>query len=65
MRPAVFLDRDGTINEDLHYLHEPDKVILCPHAGEALQQLQQAGYALIVITNQSGVGRGYFPIEDV
>ena len=39
MRPAVFLDRDGTINEDLHYLHEPDKVILCPHAGEALWQL--------------------------
>lgn len=65
MRPAVFLDRDGTINEDLHYLHEPGKVILCPHAGEALRQLQQAGYALIVITNQSGVGRGYFPIEDV
>ena len=65
MRPAVFLDRDGTINEDLHYLHEPEKVILCPYAGEALQRLQQAGYALIVITNQSGVGRGYFPIEDV
>lgn len=64
-RPAIFLDRDGTINEDLHYLHEPEKVILCPGAGEGLQLLRRAGYALIVVTNQSGVGRGYFPLEDV
>ena len=64
-QPAVFLDRDGTINEDLHYLHEPEKLILCPGAGEGLQMLGQAGYALIVVTNQSGVGRGYFPLEAV
>lgn len=65
MQAAVFLDRDGTINEDLHFLHEPAKVTLCSGAGEGLQMLQEAGFQLIVITNQSGVGRGYFPIEDV
>lgn len=65
MRRAIFLDRDGTINEDLHYLHEAEKVILCPEAGKGLRLLADAGYELIVITNQSGVGRGYFPIEDV
>lgn len=65
MDKAVFLDRDGTIIEDMHYLHEPEKVILCPRAMEGLKILEDAGFLLFVITNQSGVGRGYFPIEDV
>lgn len=65
LHKAIFLDRDGTINEDTHYLHEPEEVILCPTVGEALKRLQNAGFLLIVITNQSGVGRGYFPMTDV
>ncbi len=57
---AVFLDRDGTIIEDLNYLKDPDRVLLLPGAVEALRLLQNAGYLLVVITNQSGVARGFF-----
>lgn len=63
--PAVFLDRDGTIIEDRHYLSKPEGVVLYPGAGEALRSLQEAGYKLFIITNQSGVGRGYFTLQDV
>lgn len=62
---AVFLDRDGTIIEDKDYLHRPDQVAIFPGAIEALKALQDAGFKLIMVTNQSGVGRGYFTIEDV
>jgi histidinol-phosphate phosphatase family protein len=65
MRPAVFLDRDGTLIEDRHYLHRPEEVQLFPGAVEALRRLRDAGFALFLVTNQSGVGRGYFPLEDV
>lgn len=65
MRKAVFLDRDGTINEETEYLHECDKLRFIPGTQEALRLLKEKGYLLIVITNQSGVGRGYYPIEDV
>lgn len=59
-RPGVFLDRDGTIIVDKGYLKDPDGVTLLAGAPEALLRLQNAGYALVVITNQSGIGRGYF-----
>jgi len=59
-RPFAFLDRDGTIIVDRHYLCEPDRVELCAGAAEGLFALQRAGFRLIVITNQSGIGRGYF-----
>jgi D-glycero-D-manno-heptose 1,7-bisphosphate phosphatase len=62
---AVFLDRDGTIIEDKDYLHLPEEIVIYPGAGAALRRLQDAGFKLIIVTNQSGVGRGYFPIEDV
>jgi D-glycero-D-manno-heptose 1,7-bisphosphate phosphatase len=62
---AVFLDRDGTLIEDKDYLHRPEEVIIYPGVGLALKRLQNAGFKLFIVTNQSGVGRGMFPIEDV
>ena len=57
---AVFLDRDGVLMEDSHYVGDVHRVILIPSAPAALKRLQAAGYKLLVVTNQSGVGRGYF-----
>ncbi len=65
MNAAVFLDRDGTIIEDRHYLYQPEGVTLIPGAGEGLFQLSQSGLKLFVVSNQSGVGRGYFSLSDV
>ncbi len=58
MKPALFLDRDGTIIEDRGYMHDPALVQLLPGAAEALREVQSRGWPLIVISNQSGVGRG-------
>lgn len=57
---TLFLDRDGTIIEDRHYLADPDGVELLPGSGAALGRLCAAGCRLFVVTNQSGIGRGYF-----
>ncbi len=65
MNHAVFFDRDGTIVEDKHYLHRPEEVSLLPGAASALRLLQDAGFKLVIISNQSGVGRGYFTLADV
>ncbi len=62
-RPAAFLDRDGTIIEHVHYLSDPAMVRLLPGAAEALRQLRRAGFARVLITNQSAVGRGMFTVE--
>lgn len=62
---AVFLDRDGVIIEDKNYIHKVEQVVLIPGAIEALKKLQDHGFLLIIVTNQSGVGRGYYSIEDV
>lgn len=59
-RRWVVLDRDGTIIEEKHYLSDPCQVELIPGAANGLRQLQTAGLGLVVITNQSGIGRGYF-----
>jgi D-glycero-D-manno-heptose 1,7-bisphosphate phosphatase len=59
-RPAVFLDRDGTLVEEVAYLHDPDRVALLPGTAAALAWLAGAGYALVVVTNQGGVARGYY-----
>jgi len=63
-RRAVFLDRDGTLIEEAHYLADPDRVRLVAGAAEALERLRTAGYALILVTNQSGIARGIYSAED-
>lgn len=62
---AIFLDRDGTVIKDKGYLKGPAGVELLPGAGEALGELKQTGFLLVVVTNQSGIGRGFFPFENV
>jgi D,D-heptose 1,7-bisphosphate phosphatase len=57
-RPAVFLDRDGTLIEHVHYLSSPHQVRLLPGAAEAMRRLRRAGYRCVLVTNQSAVGRG-------
>jgi D,D-heptose 1,7-bisphosphate phosphatase len=61
LHQAVFLDKDGTLIKDVPYNVDPELIGLTPGAVEGLQGLSAAGYELIVITNQSGVARGYFP----
>jgi D-glycero-D-manno-heptose 1,7-bisphosphate phosphatase len=58
MRPAVFLDRDGTLIEHVHHLTDPGDVRLVAGAGAAVERLRRAGFACVVVTNQSVVGRG-------
>src|SRR5690349_10719996 len=60
---AVFLDKDGTLIEDVPFNVDPDLIRLSPHAGAALRLLQQAGHGLFVVSNQSGVARGLFAEE--
>jgi D,D-heptose 1,7-bisphosphate phosphatase len=62
---AIFLDRDGTINEDRQYVHKPDDFVFLPKVPEAICLLRSCGYLIIVVTNQSGVARGYFTIDEV
>jgi D-glycero-D-manno-heptose 1,7-bisphosphate phosphatase len=64
MQRAVFLDRDGTLIAEKNYLHRPEDVEIFPGAGAALKKLAAAGYKLFIITNQSGIGRGYFTLAD-
>jgi len=65
MNRAVFLDRDGTLIAEKEYLHRPEDVVMFPGAAEALLRLQEAGFKLFIVSNQSGVGRGYFTLADV
>lgn len=62
-RPVVFLDRDGTILNERGYLDDPKRLFFYAQAFSALRKLKRAGYALVIITNQSGVGRGYFTLK--
>lgn len=64
MNRAVFLDRDGTLIVEKHYLHKPEEVELFPGAGGALKKLGDAGFKLVMVTNQSGIGRGYYTLGD-
>jgi D-glycero-D-manno-heptose 1,7-bisphosphate phosphatase len=65
MKRAVFLDRDGTMIEEKEYLYQPEKVVIFPGVGAALRQLQEAGFGLFIVTNQSGIGRGYYTLADM
>ena len=63
-RPAAFLDRDGTIIRDTEYLRDPDQVELLPGAASAIRRLNEAGWPVIVVTNQSGIARGLLTEQD-
>jgi D-glycero-D-manno-heptose 1,7-bisphosphate phosphatase len=65
MNRAVFLDRDGTIIEEKNYLRCVEDVVIFHGAAAALARLQRAGFKLFIVSNQSGVGRGYFTLADV
>jgi D-glycero-D-manno-heptose 1,7-bisphosphate phosphatase len=58
--PAVFIDRDGTLNEEVGYLHRAEDVVLIPGAAEGLARLNARGIPVIVVTNQAGIGRGIY-----
>ena len=57
---AVFLDRDGTINEEMGYINHLDRLVLLPRTAQAIRRLNEAGLKVVIITNQSGAARGYF-----
>jgi D-glycero-D-manno-heptose 1,7-bisphosphate phosphatase len=63
-RPAVFIDRDGTISEEVGYVNHPTRFRLFPYSSQAIRILNESGWLAIVVTNQAGVARGYFS-EDV
>jgi D-glycero-D-manno-heptose 1,7-bisphosphate phosphatase len=64
LRPAVFIDRDGTLITERSYLADPEGVTLVPGAVEALAELRRAGFALVTVTNQSGIARGLYREAD-
>ena len=65
MKPAIFFDRDGVLNHDLGYVHKPSDFKWIDGAIEAIKFLNHNGYLVIIVTNQSGLARGYFSKEDL
>lgn len=65
MKGGIFLDRDGTIIEDKNYLSNPDEVVLLPGVQKAIKRFILMGYRIFLFSNQSGVGRGMFTLDDV
>lgn len=65
MDKIIFLDRDGTMNEEVHYLHKPEDLHILSGVAEALKLLRDAGFQIVVVTNQAGVARGYYTCQDV
>ncbi|WGM45554.1 D-glycero-beta-D-manno-heptose-1,7-bisphosphate 7-phosphatase [Brevundimonas sp. NIBR10] len=63
--PAVFLDRDGVLNEDTHYPHLEEHLTLIPGAAEAVRRLNGLGYMAVIVTNQSGVARRLFTLDQM
>jgi len=61
----LFLDRDGTLIEEKHYLCDPEDVKLCENVAEGLKLFQSLGFSIVVVTNQSGIGRGYYGVADM
>jgi D-glycero-D-manno-heptose 1,7-bisphosphate phosphatase len=64
VRRAVFLDRDGTLNEEVEYLHRIEDLRVLPGVADALRRLRGAAFLLVVVTNQAGIGRGYYDPRD-
>ncbi len=64
LTPAIFLDRDGTLMEEAQYCASPEQVRVFPEVPEALRALRAAGFVLVIVTNQSGIGRGYYTVAD-
>lgn len=64
-RPAVFVDRDDTLNKDCPYCSKPEDIVLLPTVAEGVRHLNAAGLLVVVVTNQSGVARGYFTERDL
>lgn len=65
MKKAIFLDRDGTVIIDQGYLKDPERVVIYPGVIEPLCEFRKAGYLLVIISNQSGIGRGMYSLSDV
>ena len=65
MNRAIFLDRDGTLNVDKNYLSNPAELVIIPGTSAALRRLMDAGFLLFIVTNQSGIGRGYYSLADM
>jgi D-glycero-D-manno-heptose 1,7-bisphosphate phosphatase len=63
LKPALFIDRDGTLMVEVDHCHDPAKVTAYPGAAEELARARSLGWANIIVTNQSGIGRGYFTVE--
>jgi D-glycero-D-manno-heptose 1,7-bisphosphate phosphatase len=63
LRPAIFLDRDGVIIDDVHHLSAPSQVQIIPGSAEAIAALNRAGWPVVVVTNQSGLARGLFTLD--
>ena len=61
---AVFIDRDGTLTEERSYMSDPDQVVLLPGAATALSDLREAGFKLVIVTNQSGIARGLYSEDE-
>lgn len=64
LRPAVFIDRDGTIIEETEYLSDPAGIVVIAGTFEALRELREAGFVLVTVTNQAGIARGYYTTSD-
>lgn len=59
-KPAIFLDRDGTINEEMGYINHPSRFVIFPFVAQSIQIFNQLGFVVVIVTNQSGIAREYF-----
>jgi histidinol-phosphate phosphatase family protein len=61
-KPGLFLDRDGVINQECHYLHDPKDLVMIPGVAEAIATINRRAIPVVVVTNQAGIGRGYYDV---